>query len=164
MEDKKTALRMIPYGLYVITANNGDAYAASTVNWVTQTSFDPPLLVVAIKANSGTHGIVKESQKLCINILGKGQGDVAGTFFKPATVDGQTINGQPFQTGSTGVPVLDNAIASVECSVEEVIERGDHSVFIVEVKGAKVHAEVTGRPDEMTLGLAELGAKVFYGG
>jgi flavin reductase (DIM6/NTAB) family NADH-FMN oxidoreductase RutF len=41
---KKTALRMIPYGIYVLTVSDGgDGMAAATVNWVTQTSFDPPL-------------------------------------------------------------------------------------------------------------------------
>ena len=41
---KKTALRMIPYGLYVLTAENADGQtAAATVNWVTQASFEPPL-------------------------------------------------------------------------------------------------------------------------
>jgi flavin reductase (DIM6/NTAB) family NADH-FMN oxidoreductase RutF len=44
---KKTALRMIPYGLYVLTAKGqDDAVAAATVNWVTQASFAPPLVVV----------------------------------------------------------------------------------------------------------------------
>ena len=41
-DDKKTALRMIPYGLYVLTAKHDDNTAAATVHWVTQTSFDPP--------------------------------------------------------------------------------------------------------------------------
>ena len=46
-EAKKTALRMIPYGLYVLTAEGKDGkIAASTVNWVTQTAFQPPLVVV----------------------------------------------------------------------------------------------------------------------
>ena len=41
---KKTVLRMIPYGLYVLTAASGDEkFGAGTVNWVTQTSFDTPL-------------------------------------------------------------------------------------------------------------------------
>ena len=51
---KKTALRMIPYGIYVLTAEAGDGEtAAATVNWVTQTSFDPPLVVIGVKADSG---------------------------------------------------------------------------------------------------------------
>ena len=51
---KKTALRMIPYGIYVLTSEGKDGkVAASTVNWVTQTAFQPPLVVVGVKADSG---------------------------------------------------------------------------------------------------------------
>jgi flavin reductase (DIM6/NTAB) family NADH-FMN oxidoreductase RutF len=48
---KKTALRMIPYGIYVLTADDGKGnVGAATVNWVTQGSFAPPLVVVGSKA------------------------------------------------------------------------------------------------------------------
>ena len=50
-DDKKTALRMIPYGLYVLAAETAQGVTAATVNWVTQTSFDPPLIAVGIKAD-----------------------------------------------------------------------------------------------------------------
>ena len=50
---KKTALRMIPYGIYVLTADDGKGnVAAATVNWVTQTAFAPPLVVVGVKTDS----------------------------------------------------------------------------------------------------------------
>ncbi|MAT75888.1 hypothetical protein CMK14_12170 [Candidatus Poribacteria bacterium] len=59
---KKTALRMIPYGLYILTAKTGDdRVAASTVNWVTQTSFDPPLIVVVVKVDSSAHDTINET-------------------------------------------------------------------------------------------------------
>jgi flavin reductase (DIM6/NTAB) family NADH-FMN oxidoreductase RutF len=58
---KKTALRMIPYGLYVLTAEGQDgAIAAATVNWVTQTAFEPPLVVVGVKTDSGAHALIKQ--------------------------------------------------------------------------------------------------------
>lgn len=57
---KKTALRMIPYGIHVPNAEAKDgAIAAATVNWMTQTAFAPPLLAVAIKADSGTYAVVE---------------------------------------------------------------------------------------------------------
>lgn len=69
---KKTALRMIAYGLYVLTAEGKDGrVAASTVNWVTQTAFEPPLVVVGVKADSGAHSLIKESRAFALNILGK---------------------------------------------------------------------------------------------
>ena len=59
---KKTALRMIPYGLYVLTAEGKDgAVAAATINWVTQASFGPPLVVTGVKADSGAHAIITET-------------------------------------------------------------------------------------------------------
>jgi flavin reductase (DIM6/NTAB) family NADH-FMN oxidoreductase RutF len=54
---KKTSLRMIPYGLFVLTtkAGNGQDVSAATINWVTQTSFKPPLVAIGVKADSLVH-------------------------------------------------------------------------------------------------------------
>src|ERR1044071_578170 len=162
---KKTALRMIPYGLYVLTAEGKDGkVAASTVNWVTQTAFQPPLVVVGVKADSGAHAIIKESKVFALNILGKDQKGQAFTFFKPLEREGNAIGGEPFRKGSLGAPILQNAPAFVECQLVNTVEMGDHSIFIGEVKDAGVAAAPSGRPDDVTLTLKDLGDKVFYGG
>ena len=81
---KKTALRMIPYGIYVLTADDGKGnVAAATVNWVTQTAFAPPLVVVGVKTDSGAYGIVKQTKTFALNMLGKDGKGAAFTFFKP---------------------------------------------------------------------------------
>ena len=162
---KKTVLRMIPYGLYVLTAKGkDDAVAAATVNWVTQASFAPPLVVAGVKADSHTHALIKESKAFALNVLGKGQQAMAFTFFKPAERKGSTISGEPYHAGSTGSPILDNTPAFVECRVVASVEKGDHSVFVGEVVDAGVGKEPEGRADDATLWLKELGEKVFYGG
>jgi flavin reductase (DIM6/NTAB) family NADH-FMN oxidoreductase RutF len=162
---KKTALRMIPYGLYVLTSEGKDGrVAAATVNWVTQTAFEPPLVVVGVKADSGAHGIIKEAKTFTLNILGKDHKDIAFTFFKPLNRDGNTIGGQPFRYGSLKTPILEKAPAFVECSLVETIEKGDHSIFVGEVKDAGVAVQTDGRPDDLTLTLKDLGDKIFYGG
>ena len=92
---KKTALRMIPYGIYVLTSESKNGkVAAATVNWVTQTAFQPPLIVVGVKADSGAHSIIKESKTFALNILGKDQKGQAFTFFKPLDREGNTIGGE----------------------------------------------------------------------
>jgi flavin reductase (DIM6/NTAB) family NADH-FMN oxidoreductase RutF len=161
---KKTALRMIPYGLYVLTAESPAGVAAATVNWVTQASFAPPLLAVGVKADSHAHAVIKESNAFALNVLGKGQQGVAFTFFKPAARQGSTISGEPCRAGTTGAPILTNAPAFVECRVVATVEKGDHSVFVGEVVEAGVARPPDGRPDDATLWLKELGDKVFYGG
>jgi flavin reductase (DIM6/NTAB) family NADH-FMN oxidoreductase RutF len=162
---KKTALRMIPYGLYVLTAQGKDGrVAAATVNWVTQTAFEPPLVVVGVKADSNAHGIIKESKSFALNILGNNHKDIAFTFFKPLERAGNTIGGQPFRSGSLGSPIFENVPAYVECILVETVERGDHSIFVGEVKDAGVAQQPAGRPDDLTLMLRDLGDKIFYGG
>ena len=100
---KKTALRMIPYGLFVLTAAKGDRVSAGTVNWVTQASFEPPLVVVGVKTDSGGHPLIKEAKAFALNVLGKGQQATAYTFFKPAEKKDQTISGEPYRGGLDGL-------------------------------------------------------------
>jgi len=162
---KKTALRMIPYGLYVLTGESKDGkVAAATVNWVTQASFNPPLVAVAVKADSGAHSVVKDAGAFALNVLGKGQQSLAYVFFKSLERDQQSIGGEPFRSGTTGAPILETTPAYVECRLVETVERGDHSVFIGEVVDAGVRQQPEGRPDDGTLWLRELGEKTFYGG
>lgn len=162
---KKTALRMIPYGLYVLTAEGKDGtVGAATVNWVTQASFAPPLVAVGVKTDSGVHAIIKETRAFALNVLGKGQQKMAFTFFKPSRRDGQTVSGEPFRAGSTGAPILEHAPAYIECRLVESVERGDHSIFVGEVVEAGVGTAPAGRADDATLWLKDLGDNVFYGG
>ena len=73
-DHKKIVLRMIPYGIYVLTADDGKGnISASTVNWVTQSAFAPPLVVVGVKTDSGTYQTVKAARMFALNMLGKDQ-------------------------------------------------------------------------------------------
>ena len=162
---KKIALRMIPYGIYVLTAEGKDGkVAASTVNWVTQTAFAPPLVVVGVKADSGAHAIIKESKIFALNMLGRDQKGQAFTFFKPLERDGNSIGGEPFRKGSLGAPILEKAPAFVECALVNTVEMGDHSIFVGKVVEVGLSKPPEGRADDATLWLKDLGDKVFYGG
>ncbi len=155
-EAKKTALRMIPYGLYVLGTKDGEDLGASTVNWVTQASFKPPLLVLGVKTDSGAFQQLKTNGAFALSILGTGQKDTAFAFFKPTETEGDTINGHRFETKETGTPILIDAPAWVEARVTDIVERGDHAVIVAEVTGAGVRQETS------VLTLTEVG--VFYGG
>lgn len=165
-EAKKTALRMIPYGLYVLTATGKDGrMGAATINWVTQASFAPPLLAVGVKADSGAHALIEESGEFVVNVIAKGDNGLAFAYFKPATVEGNRIGGEVFRPGSiVTAPVLEKAAAHVECKVVEAVKKGDHSLFVAEVVEANVAKAPTGRADDAILWMKELGEKVYYGG
>jgi len=164
-EHKKTALRMIPYGLYVLAAETSDGQVcAATVNWLTQASFEPPLVALGVKADSGGHDIIEQAGHFALSILGKGQQNEAFAFFKPVERDGERIGGLPFRKGSSGAPLLASAVGWLECRLVEKLSRGDHSIFVGEVIDAGVSEPLPGRPDDHVLTLRDLGEKVFYGG
>jgi flavin reductase (DIM6/NTAB) family NADH-FMN oxidoreductase RutF len=162
---KKTALRMIPYGIYVLTADDGNGnVAAATVNWVTQSAFNPPLVVVGVKTDSGAYSIVKNTRQFTLNMLGKEHKGLAFTFFKPAQLADGKLSGQAIHQGRNGAPILDAALAAVECKVTGIVEQGDHHIVIGEVTEAHVPNPIAGRPDVAILEMKDLGDNVFYGG
>jgi flavin reductase (DIM6/NTAB) family NADH-FMN oxidoreductase RutF len=162
---KKTVLRMIPYGIYVLTADDGKGnIAAATVNWVTQSAFAPPLVVVGVKTDSGTYQTVKAAQTFALNMLGKEQKSLAFTFFRPADVSDGKLSGQPFRKGTTGAPILVDAPGAVECRVTAIVEQGDHHIVVGEVIEAHLNRPPAGRPDAAILEMKDLGDSVFYGG
>jgi flavin reductase (DIM6/NTAB) family NADH-FMN oxidoreductase RutF len=162
---KQTALRMIPYGLFVLTSEAKDGkVAAACINWVTQASFNPPLLVVGVKTDSLAHAVIKDTGVFALNVLGKNQGKAAFTFFKSLERDGMSIGGLKFKNGQTGSPVFDDVPAFLECKLVDSVEKGDHSVFVGEVVNAEVLQEPEGRADDSTLWLKDLGDRIYYGG
>ncbi len=153
---KKKALRLITYGLYVATSRNEKDFAAGTINWVSQSSFDPPLVMAGIKADSRLHAVIGASRAFAIHIVGKDQKDFATTFFKGADRQGDKLTGYRFEEGSTGAPILIDAPAWFECRVLDQVARGDHTIYVGEVVGAGV------RRDAEPLTLRDTG--LFYGG
>jgi flavin reductase (DIM6/NTAB) family NADH-FMN oxidoreductase RutF len=138
---KKKTLLMIPYGLYVLGARNGDKQTVATVNWVTQTAFNPPLVVVGIKKDSTAHDLVKQSKKFSLAMLGTGQKGLAMAFFKHVEPQNGKFGNFAFETGANGCPIISDAPASVECNVVGFYELGDHSTIIGQVTEGHLKSE-----------------------
>ena len=157
LEAKKIALRKIPHGVFVMGVKDGADVNAFTATWLTQVSFTPPLVAVGIKKDSHSLEMIRHDKVFSVNILGKDQKSVAEHFVKPATVVGEKLKDMPHHAGATGAPVLDQAIAFVECELREIAnDGGDHAIVIGEVVEAGV------RKDEPALTLLDTGW--HYGG
>ena len=157
LQAKKTALRKIPHGVYVVGVKQDAQLNAFTATWFTQVSFTPPLVALGIKKDSHSFEMIKRDRVFSVNILGKDQKSLAEHFVRPATVVGEKLKDVRHRVGRTGVPVLEDAIAFVECEVREIAnEPGDHAVVIGEVVEAGV------RTDEPALTLMDTGW--HYGG
>jgi flavin reductase (DIM6/NTAB) family NADH-FMN oxidoreductase RutF len=138
---RKHTLRLISNGIYILTSGRDARYGGATITWLSQASFKPPLLMVAVRPESNVFRCLSESGVAAVHILDRDQQEMAQRFFCPTTVVDGTINGEPFVPGTTRAPVLTNARAYCECVVRHICELGDHRVVLMEVVEAACHQE-----------------------
>jgi flavin reductase (DIM6/NTAB) family NADH-FMN oxidoreductase RutF len=147
-EAKKNNLRRIPYGLYVIGVKDGALYHAFTGSWLSQCSMKPPRVMLGVRNGGRSLESIKEGEVFSVNFLGKDDKKTLEQFFKPTPSDGNRFGELGFSVKSTGAPVLDKALAYLECRVWKIVEAGDHSVVIADV----VEAETLSDTPAMVMG------------
>ena len=135
---RRRVLWSMPSGLYVVGSRSGDRRNAMTLNWATQVSFDPKLVAIAVEHDALTHELVHEGGSFALCLIDREDRAIVRKFTKPVEVDesAHTLNGFPFHDGRTGVPVLDQAVAYVECEVRQDVDLGGHTLFLGEVVDA----------------------------
>jgi flavin reductase (DIM6/NTAB) family NADH-FMN oxidoreductase RutF len=130
-------LRRLTYGLYVATAVGADGPRAATISWVSQVSFRPRLVAVAMRKGTAICEAVRESRRFALHLIGAGQLDFAKAFFRVTHSGPDQIAGYRFRLSERGVPILDDAPAWLECEVvEEAGEQGDHQLYIAQIVGS----------------------------
>jgi len=138
---KKVLLRKIPHGVFICGVAEGDEVNGFTASWVTQGSFEPPLVVMAVRADSTSNGMIQRTGRFSLNVLAADQKDLAAVFFKPQKAVGGRFDAAPFSLGALGLPILTEALGAVECQVVGQVAHGDHTVFVGEVKQAVLHRD-----------------------
>ena len=136
LEAKKVLLRKIPHGLFICTVREGEEINGFTASWVTQGSFTPPLVVMAVRADGSSHGIIQRTRRFALNVLKSDQKDLAAVFFKPQKGLGGRFEACSYVNGELGLPLINEAIGAVECELISEVVHGDHTVFVAEVKNA----------------------------
>jgi len=137
---KKQVLRMFTYGLYAITCVAGDDVNAFTANWLTQVSFEPPLVAVSVENTSKSLPMIERSRAFAINILRSDQRGLAGTLGKSALKHPTKMTGIAYDI-QNGYLVLREALAWLGCTVQHVVPAGDSTLFVAEVVEAGLLAE-----------------------
>ena len=135
---KKNILRSIPYGLYVIGVKDGDSHHAFTGSWFSQCSMKPPRVMLGVR--HGTHSLemLKHGRVFSVNWLAKQDKKILEQFFKPTPSNGNRFGDLTYQLKKTGTPIMDDALAYLECEVKHIYDAGDHSIVIGEVVNAEV--------------------------
>jgi flavin reductase (DIM6/NTAB) family NADH-FMN oxidoreductase RutF len=141
---KKAVLRMFTYGLYAITAQHGGDVSAMTANWITQSSFTPPMLALAVESDSHTCKVIEASGVFAVNIYETGQRERAGQLGRTWAKHPEKLDGLAWQPGPiTGSPLLESALGWVECKVVGHLPSGDHILFVAQVVEAGLNREGT---------------------
>ena len=135
---RRRVLWTFPSGLYVIGSRHGDRRNGMTANWVTQVSFDPKLVAVSVEKEALTHELIAGGGVFVVNVIDREDRAIVRKFTKPVEVDeaAHTLNEFAFHDGRTGAPVLDQAVAFVECEVRQQVDLGGHTLFVGEVVDA----------------------------
>src|SRR5918911_4576387 len=114
---KKSVLRLIPYGLFAVTASDGQVESGMTANWLTQVSFEPPLLAVAVENDARTLQLIRAGGHFAVNVLATGQRELAGLLGRKSRNVPDKLQQTEYRAGETGAPILADALGAVECHV-----------------------------------------------
>lgn len=132
----------IPNALALVGSRAGDERNAMTTSWITQLSMEPVLIGVGVDNSAVTHRLIAEGGSFSVNLWNADDSRVFVKFSKPAAFDvtdaGETLNGRPVHSATTGVPVFDEAIAWLDCRVRHTLDMGTHTLFVGEVVDASV--------------------------
>jgi flavin reductase (DIM6/NTAB) family NADH-FMN oxidoreductase RutF/DNA-binding GntR family transcriptional regulator len=120
-------------GVTVVTAADGERWFGTTASAVSSLSLEPPMLLTCMNRESTTGGAVDRVGVFAINILAEDQDDLARRFARKG--EGK-FAGVPSTLGTHGEPLLDGALAHLECRVTERVAGGTHVVFLAEVERA----------------------------
>ena len=174
--DFRSAMRRLAGGVSVITAGKGKDISGMTVTSVSSLSVDPPALIVSINREASSWPLVKRYGFFGVNILTPDQIDIAERFTGKGGLKGaDRFAGAQWTTRASGVPLLAEALAAIDCEVEDVVERHSHAIVIGRVLDVAVSARTAalaywqGRyvaidQDEDAVKLAEVSVPVRHTG
>jgi len=135
-EQFRAALGSFASGVTAVTTKDANGKLLGiTVSAFCSVSLSPPMVLICIEKSAGCHYAFEESNVFVVNVLREGEGDVSELF---ASLKDDKFESIDFRLGIDGVPVLENALATLECRVKFSYHGGDHSIFVGEVESVAV--------------------------
>jgi flavin reductase (DIM6/NTAB) family NADH-FMN oxidoreductase RutF len=123
-------------GVAVVTSCKEDGEGCGlTVSAVASVSLNPTLILVCVDRASDTHACLERAGFFAANFLEEGRGETVARRFATSGTDDK-FRGIAWHTERTGAPVLDDALAWLDCRVTAALPGGDHTIFVGEVLGA----------------------------
>jgi flavin reductase (DIM6/NTAB) family NADH-FMN oxidoreductase RutF len=135
-DEFRQALGHFAAGVTVVTSKCEDEQPRGiTVSAFSSLSLDPPLVLICIDKRASLHDHLKEGSHFAVNLLAESQELVSRRF---ASKEANRFEGVGYSEGLTNSPLLDGALASIECRVVHAYPGGDHTIFVGEVEATRV--------------------------
>lgn len=135
----KEAMRRLAAGVSIITTRHNGARGGLTATAICSLTADPPQIVVCVNRAAAAHSLIARGANLCVNLLARKHKALAARFAGQRGIFGE----ERFDAGrwtalKTGAPVLDDALASFDCVLQETVESSTHTIFIGRVVDVQV--------------------------
>jgi flavin reductase (DIM6/NTAB) family NADH-FMN oxidoreductase RutF len=131
----RQAMGYFASGVTVITTEHEGLFYGMTVSSFSSLSLKPPLVLICVDKEVKCHDAIMGAGCFAVNILTKSQEHLSRRF---ATRDIDKFVGVALREGQLGMPLLDGALASIECKLHQTLPGGDHTIFVGEVMDAEV--------------------------
>ena len=137
----RTALRSFAAGVTVVTTRDREGRPSGlTASAFTSVSLTPPLVLVCVDHAATAHPDFRTHGWFAVNVLRREQESLSRRF---AVSGSDKFQGLAYHDGSSGLPLLDGTLATLECRIVDAHEAGDHTIFIGLVESASISG---GRP------------------
>ena len=147
-EDFRRVLGHFASGVTVVTTCDAQGRPAGlTASAFTSVSLAPPLILVCVARNAQSYAALSASDRFAVNILSSGQEAVSLRFASPPVAESwEKFEGVAHKPGTLGLPVLEGALAHLECSRVHTYPGGDHTIFVGQVEAAGCQSEGSAEP------------------
>lgn len=135
-EEWVQALGKMTYGIYVLTTYHEEEINGMIASWVSQVSYDPLFIMVAVHPNRYSHHLIEQSGYFALHALTRKQSDFLTRFKGHDPMD--KFSSIRWTRGKTGCPILSDCLSFLECEVENSLSPGNHTLFIGKVVDARV--------------------------
>jgi flavin reductase (DIM6/NTAB) family NADH-FMN oxidoreductase RutF len=134
----RTVVGHFASGVTVMTTRAAGRMHGMTVSAFASVSLQPLLVLVSVERSTVMHRLLDESRSFAVNILDERSEATARFFADNARLQGEEFRAGSYRTGTTGAPILTEAIACLEARVHSTLTAGDHTIVVGEVVGLQI--------------------------
>lgn len=132
-DDIKKGFRALTYGLYLVTAESEGKRNAMVASWVSQVSYAPPRIMVAVKKTRFSHKILESARGFGLMVIEKGRERELSRF--KGTDPEEKFEGKDIIYGKGGAPLFSDYLCAFDIVTKDKVDAGDHTIFIGDVVG-----------------------------